>query len=256
MKHKLNIIIAENDPAQAELLTSYLHDLRPDWRVVALPKSASEVLDVLDKHTPHLFFLSLELAGHSSGLDVAREVAQVCPVIFMTHNPAHAVAAFDVGAVDFLLQPIHANRLEQALERAEGLVDTNESANSFDDDESTEPTQGRVGAWARYLQLTNGRKLIWTSTEEVRYVYAEQKYTRVILESTSGLIRRGLLAVHKRLNPADFWQIHRSTVVNAKYIEEVSRDELGRLIVKVKGSNQPLVVSRNKESLFRDDFFR
>ena len=249
MKHNLNVVIAESDPKHAAKIKSLLLDLRPDWSVVAQPVSVSEVLDVLDHYEPHVFFLALNLSGAASGLDVAKEVAHSCPVVLMTDDVAHAQDAFDLGAADFLLKPFAASRFEQALARAENL-------STFSGAEQLGTAEGRpAGLWARYMQLISGNKMLWTRAEDIYYLHAEQKYTRVVQVAGTGLIRLGLQVVVKQLDPADFWQIHRSTVVNAQHIEELRRDDMGRLSVKVKNCPQAFIVSRNKEHLFRDDFF-
>lgn len=245
---KLNIVIAEDDPAQAEAVALMIKSLRPAWRVVATPASASQALDVLHRYQPDIALLDIGLADRRSGLDIAKEVARHCPVIFVTGEPSHALAAFDIGAADYLVKPLRLSRLEQALVRTEQILR----------DSAIRPaseTTGESDGSARYLQMTNGRKLIWTAVKEVRYLQAETGYTRFFLKDTSGLVRHGIQTVALRLDRRDFWQIHRSVIVNARFVEEIERDDIGRLLIRMQGYPKRLLVAKNQERLFRDDFF-
>lgn len=246
---KLNIVIAEDSPVQAEVTAAMVKLLRPNWRVVATAASADETLDVVVRYQPDLVLLDIGLQGPLSGLDIAQEVAKHCALVFITGQPSHALAAFDVGAIDYLVKPMSTSRLEQALVRTEKLLsDSAIRATS----EATEdmPMSGQ----ARYMQLSNGRRLIWTSVGEVRYLQAEIGYTQVFLQDTWGLIRQSLQSVFQRLNHRDFWQIHRGTVINARYVQDIERDDLGRMSVRLQDYTNRLLVAKNLEKLFKDDF--
>ncbi|MES2529819.1 MAG: LytTR family DNA-binding domain-containing protein [Pseudomonadota bacterium] len=246
---KLNIVIAEDDPAQAEAVALMIKSLRPAWRVVATPASASQTLDVLHRYQPDIALLDIGLADTRSGLDIAKEVARHCPIIFVTGEPSHALAAFDIGAADYLVKPLRLSRLEQALLRTEQIL--RDSAIRPPTSDAPGETEGA----ARYLQMTSGRKLIWTAVNEVRYLQAETGYTRFFLKESSGLVRHGIQTVALRLDRRDFWQIHRSVIVNARFVEEIERDDIGRLLIRIQGYPKRLLVAKNQERLFREDFF-
>lgn len=245
---KLNIVIAEDDPAQAEAVALMIKSLRPAWRVVATPASAAQTLDVIHRYQPDIAVLDIGLADARSGLDIAKEVARHCPIIFVTGEPSHALTAFDVGAADYLVKPLRLGRLEQALLRIEQILR----------DSSIQPSassiEGESSGAVRYLQITNGRKLIWTAISEVRYLQTEAGYTRFFLKDSSGLVRHGIQTVAARLDRSDFWQIHRSVIVNARFVEEIERDDIGRLLIRMQGYPKRLLVAKNKERLFKDDF--
>ena len=247
-RRKVRVMIADDDSKHTQGLLHMVMRLRPAWRVVATAATAAEVLHVQDRHEPDLCLLNARLSGTASGLSVAREVSAACPVICLTDDPSHALAAFDEGVADLVLKPVRLARLELALERAERLMGDAQAARS------SELPEGGDGRPPRYVQVMDGSRAIWTRVEEIRCLQAEHKHTRVVLQASSGFIRQGLQFVTKWLDPKDFWQIHRSTVVHTRFIDQVFRDELGRMVVKLQGSPQLHMVSKSKERLFRQDF--
>ncbi|MFZ3117981.1 MAG: LytTR family DNA-binding domain-containing protein [Variovorax sp.] len=248
--NNLSIVIAEDDITQTQALTAMLKAMRPDWRVVAIARTGPDMLDYVERYQPDFALLDIGLPGPQTGLEIAAEIARQCPVVFLTGEAGHAVDAYELGAADYIVKPLSSTRLEKALLRIERILQSrllHHRVFSMGREEG-----GPEGA--RYMQLISGRKLVWAPVSEVRFLQAETGYTRVFLENTSGVIRQGLLTVHQRLNQQEFWQVHRGTVVNARYVEELERDDLGRLSVRIQGYQKPLAVSKNQERLFRDDF--
>ena len=247
--NKVDVVIAEDQPLQAEITAAMIKSLRPAWRVVATVASATKLLDVLDRYQPDLALLDISLADSMSGLDIAAEVGRRCPFIFITGHPDHALAAFDAGAADYVVKPIRSTRMEQALLRFEQIMRDSEVHSAPQSD-----PQSATNGYARYMQLTSGRKHLWTAVGEIRYLQAETGYTQVFLNGYSGHVRHSLQAVSQRLDRRDFWQIHRSTVINARFVQDVERDEIGRLSVRLQDYPNRLLIARNQERLFKDDF--
>jgi DNA-binding LytR/AlgR family response regulator len=246
----LNLVVAEDDPTQLDALTSMIKRLRPNWRIVAAARTGNEALDLVERYQPDFVLLDIGLAGTRSGLDVADEIGRQCPIIFITGELRYAVQAFDLGATDYIVKPLSLERLNKAADRIEHILRNGVFSSPGDPREMGERDTGV----ARYMQLASGQKLIWTAVSEVRYIQAEGGYSRVFLGDTSGLIRQGLLTVYQRLDQQHFWQIHRGTIINADFIEELHRDEMGRLSVRIKGFSRALPVSKNHERHFRGNF--
>ncbi|MDM0030199.1 LytR/AlgR family response regulator transcription factor [Variovorax saccharolyticus] len=246
----LKVVIVEDDLFQMQAVEKIIKDIRPDWRVVASARTGVEALDLVERYQPDFVLLDVGLAGPSSGLDIAEKILLSCPLIFITGEMGHAVEAFELGAADYIVKPISVARLEKAFARIEHVL---RHSVFFKRQPFTSEREPMVES-ARYMQLSNGRKLIWAAVHQIRYLEAEAGYTRVFLDGKSGLIRQGLQTVYQRLDPHEFWQIRRGTVISAKFVEELERDELGRLSVRIAGHPKCLIVSKNQERLFRDDF--
>jgi len=248
--NNLSIVVAEDSVADAEGVALMIKALRPTWRVVAMTRTDSETLDVVERYQPDFVILDIGLAGPKNGIEIGNEVSHQCPVVFVTGELGHAVDAFELGAVDYIVKPLTLARLEKAFLRMEQLLRNSVLVNPA----RTGSERGTGVDNARYMQLARGKKLLWTAVSNVRFLQAESGYTRVYLENSSGLIRQALLTVQQRLDRQEFWQIHRGVVINARFVEELERDDMGRLYVRILGYPKIIPVSKNQEKLFKDEF--
>jgi DNA-binding LytR/AlgR family response regulator len=185
-----------------------------------------------------------------TGLDIARHASGRHHVVFLTAYDQYAVTAFEHGAVDYLMKPITAARLATACERLKARLATAPS-----NLEGLLDTLAKRAAQAKpYLRwinasLANDVKLI--TVDEVCYFQSDAKYTRVVTGDSESLIRKPLKELSSELDPAQFWQIHRSTIVNVNSIAGVSRELSGGLLVKLKNRKETLPVSQQFAHRFR-----
>jgi DNA-binding LytR/AlgR family response regulator len=241
-------VIAEDEVVLRDELRSHLAALWPELAVVGEAGDGFEALRLLDQLAPDLLFLDIQMPG-LSGLEVARQAAGRCHVVFVTAYDVHAVAAFDEGAVDYLLKPYSVERLALAVGRLRRRIGT--SAARLD---GLLGELARVAPERKYLRWINaaqGNELSLIMVDEVLYFEADTKYTRVVLAGKDVLIRRPLKELQDELDPSSFWMIHRSTIVNATAIAGVTRDFRGHLFVKLKARDERLAVSQAHAHLFR-----
>jgi DNA-binding LytR/AlgR family response regulator len=206
-------------------------------------------MQALRAHDPDVLFLDIQMPG-LTGLDIARHASGRHHVVFLTAYDQYAVTAFEHGAVDYLMKPVTAARLATACERLKARLATAPS-----NLEGLLDTLARHAAQARpYLRwinasLANDVKLI--TVDEVCYFQSDTKYTRVVTGDSESLIRKPLKELSSELDPAQFWQIHRSTIVNVNTISAVSRELSGGLLVKLKNREETLPVSQQFAHRFR-----
>jgi DNA-binding LytR/AlgR family response regulator len=183
-----------------------------------------------------------------TGLEVARQTQGLCHVVFVTAYDEHAIAAFEQGAVDYVLKPYENTRLALSIRRVQqrlagppaplgGLL--RELAHA-----APKPQ------YLRWINAAQGRDIRLVTVDEICYFQADTKYTRVVTAGSEMLIRRSLKDLQERLDPITFWPIHRSTIVNANAIAGVSRDFRGRVSVRLKERSEKLAVSEAHEHLF------
>jgi DNA-binding LytR/AlgR family response regulator len=241
-------IIAEDEPALADELCERLRRLWPELTICAVARDGIEALQHVEAHDADVLFLDIQMPG-ASGLEVARIGASRCHVVFVTAFDQYAVEAFEQGAVDYVMKPISDARLFATVKRVrERLHEAPANAAPL-----LEHLANREASpqYLRWINASLGAEIRIVTAEEVCYFRAEDKYTIVVTEKDEALVRRPLKDLVVRLDPSLFWQIHRSTVVNANAIAGVTRDFRGHLKVRLKQRPEMLAVAESYNYLFR-----
>lgn len=239
---KPSAVIAEDEPVLRAQLATLLHAVWPELAIVASAEDGHQALQALEQHAPDILFLDIQMPG-PTGLEVARRASGRCHVVFVTAYDHYAVAAFDEGAVDYVMKPLSLERLETACGRVrqrlsfapahlEALIDT------------IARRAVRTQPFLRWINASLGDEVKLITVDEICYFRSDTKYTRVVTSADESLIRKPLKELLEELDPALFWQIHRSTIVNVNAIAAVSRDFSGRVILKLKRCKDTLSVSQ------------
>ena len=241
-------LIAEDEAVLRDELRAHLAVLWPELRIVGGASNGLEALQLLDRLTPDVIFLDIEMPG-MTGLEVARQIAGRCHVVFVTAYNVHAVAAFEQGAVDYVLKPYTIERLSVAVSRVRQRIGTDPVSIDHLLRELARAVPARKHL--RWINASKGQDVALITVDEVLYFQSDTKYTRVVTATGESLIRTPLKELQDELDPAYFWPIHRSTIVNANAIAGVTRDFRGRVLVKLKSRNETLPVSDAHTHLFR-----
>jgi DNA-binding LytR/AlgR family response regulator len=240
---KVTALVADDEPNLAQDLARRLTNLWTGLEIVAIAFNGIQAVAELNRLKPHYAFLDIRMPG-LSGLEAAR-AATGTRVVFVTAYDEYAVAAFDAAAADYLLKPVSDARLAQCVARLQRDV-----APSID----LKMIASLVGAQREYLSwltagLANTTRLI--AAKSVLYFQSTEKYTEVVTAHERHLIRTPLKDLLESLDPRDFAQIHRRTIVNLAAIERLERDVLGRCLVHLKDHADVLPVSRTFAGRFR-----
>ena len=245
-------VIAEDEATLRGQLVEQLGQLWPELVIVGEAADGVQALRLLDEHRPDVMFLDIQMPG-ATGLEVARQASGRCHVVFVTAYDQHAVAAFDQGAIDYVLKPVSAARLFTAVSRLKQRLGTPPSridaALGGLTGAATLPASTKQ--YLRWINASVGQSLKLITVDEVNYFQADNKYTRVVTIEGEALIRKPLKELVDELDPNQFWQIHRSTLVNATSIAGVTRDFRGRMLVKLKSRPETLLVSDSYTHRFR-----
>lgn len=252
-------VVAEDEAALRGELVEQLGKLWPELSIVGEAADGLEALRLLDRHQPDVLFLDIEMPG-ATGIDVARQVNGRAHVVFVTAYDQYAVAAFDQGAVDYLLKPLAGARLFTAISRLKarlgqgqppaqlgGVLDQLGQRPSV----TASATPSAARAPLRWINASVGQTLRLITVDEVLFFQSDNKYTRLGLKDGEALIRKPLKELIDELDPQQFWQIHRSTLVNVNAIASVSRDFRGRMQIKLKHGSEMLLVAESCAHLFR-----
>ncbi len=242
-------LIAEDEPLLVEELTDALGRLWPELTVVARARDGIDAVRLVDEHAPDVVFLDIQMPG-MTGLDVAKQLGQRTHVVFVTAFDQHAVTAFEHGAVDYVLKPVNIPRLAMAVSRVkERLGRAPNDISGVLRDLAAQRGDGR--SYLRWVNASVGQTIKLITVEEICYFKADNKYTLVMTPTAESLIKKPIKELCDELDPAQFWQIHRSTLVNMAHVTAVTRDIRGQLQVKLKHRNESLPVSESYTHLFR-----
>lgn len=245
----LTAVIAEDEPVLRAELREMLAKVWPELAIRAEAQDGFEALQALAAHAPDVLFLDIEMPG-MSGLEVARQASGKCHVAFVTAYDKYAVAAFEQGAVDYVMKPFSPARLATTVAR---LKEKAASAPASLDNLLTALASARREGrdYLRWITASQGNDLRLITVEEICYFEADNKYTLVVTAQQQSLIRRPIKELIDELDPKVFWQIHRGTIVNVNAIAGVTHDIGGHLRVKLKGRSETLAVSEPYRHLFK-----
>lgn len=223
---------------------------------MATAENGVEALRLADEVRPDIVFLDIQMPG-LTGLDVAARLAsnEHGPhIVFVTAYDHHAVAAFEHAACDYLLKPVTAARLVRTVARLRAAMQARPAGEAA----ALRALLGQLGVAAvpkpaplQWIRAAHGKETRLIPIDEVVYFQSNDKYTSVFTADGESLIRTPMRELRDSLDEQRFWQIHRSVIVAARAIEATHTDFRGRLMVKLKGRSEQLVVSRNYTDQFR-----
>jgi DNA-binding LytR/AlgR family response regulator len=248
-------VVAEDEETLRHELVEQLGKLWPELSVVAEASDGVQALRLLDQHQPDVLFLDIQMPG-ATGLDVARQVGGRSHVVFVTAYDQYAVAAFDQGAVDYVLKPLASARLFTAISRVKQRLggpgaEYAQHVGQALDQLSARGAPNAPRGFLRWINASVGQTLKLITVDEVLYFQSDNKYTRVATREGEALIRKPLKELVEELDPEQFWQVHRSTLVNAMAVSAVTRDFRGRMQLKLKERSEMLLVAESYAHLFR-----
>ncbi|PMQ15813.1 LytTR family DNA-binding domain-containing protein [Janthinobacterium sp. AD80] len=282
-------LIAEDEPILAAALAHALRRLWPALDIVATCANGVEALQQGLALRPDILFLDIKMPG-KTGLEAAEELAEQWPdaqpfpqIVFVTAYDEYALAAFEHAAADYVLKPVNDARLGKTVERLQqrlqaapasasapaqalppiaapiakaGQVQSLAGRSVASDDNLVRlltQLQAMVPPAPRLqmIRAAVGNSVRMIALADVVYFEALDKYINVVCRDSEALIRTSLKELLPQLDPQQFWQIHRGTIVNASAIASAVRDEAGKLTLTLRQHPAQLRVSPLYAPLFR-----
>lgn len=251
---KATALIADDEPHLARALATELARQWPELQLLHVARNGVEAAERIAALSPDVAFLDIRMPG-LSGLEVAQGIEGATRVVFVTAYDEHAVSAFEHEAIDYLLKPLRPERLAATVQRvkkalagpaAEGAPLLAALQRLLPAPAST-PAPERL----RWVRASHGELTHQIAVADVLFFRADDKYTCVQTAERELLIRTPIAELVQQLDPAEFVQAHRSTIVNLRHLAGTRRDEASRLFLRVKGHDRELPVSRAYVHLFR-----
>jgi DNA-binding LytR/AlgR family response regulator len=264
-------LIAEDEPLLAANLKAALLRLWPDLQIAAVVTHGAAAFEQTLALRPDVVFLDIRMPG-LSGLEVAESLTEdwsegpLPLVVFVTAYDQYALEAFEHAAIDYVLKPVEIERLGVTVGRLQSALTARGKTTASDLPKELVAALGALrnvshtgsqeaatlaAPRLRVLQASLGTAIHMVPVADVLYFEAGDKYVKVVTASREYLIRMPLRQLLTQLDPNEFWQIHRSTVVRADAIATAVRRETGKVELTLRGHPAKLIASRLYAHLFR-----
>jgi two-component system, LytTR family, response regulator len=231
----MKAMIIDDEPLARRELRRLLLEF-PWVEIVGEAGEVTEAVSKIETLSPGLLFLDIQMPG-GSGFDLLAKLEHVPQVIFTTAHSEHAVRAFEVNALDYLLKPVEPERLAAALARIkrDGGVET-----------------PPAGAPLEQLFVRDGPRCWFIPLREVRLLSAEGNYVRLLWGKLQPLLGRPLSLLEQRLEPRYFFRANRSQIIHLGFIKSVEVGVNGRLHVQLRDGGPEVEISRRQARRFRE----
>ncbi|MBR9786935.1 MAG: response regulator transcription factor [Vibrionaceae bacterium] len=261
MKTGITAIIADDEPLLRRHLDKSLAEVWPELEVIEKVADGEQAWDAIQQNQPDIAFLDIRMPV-LDGVTLAQKINRMVNpplIVFVTAYDNYAIKAFEQNAADYLLKPISDDRLQTTCERVQDRLtslvqdNSNMQMNSLLE-QLQQLSAPQTPQYLQWIKATQGEDIHLIATSDVLYFKAEEKYVSVYALQGQGtvveyLIRTSLKELIQQLNPDQFWQVHRSTVVQVCRINKVNKDFSGRMFVHI--GDTKLAVSRASQSLFK-----
>lgn len=238
------LIIDDERLARAELTD--LLKTHKEIEVVGNAKNGEEALDKIKSLKPDVLFLDIEMPG-LNGFDVLKQIDVAPLIIFVSAHENHALDAFEVNAVDYLLKPVNPSRLDEAVKK---LVE------AFDEDdfkgESSFSRKDKVLSLEDRILIKDNENLHFPKLKEIRLIESIGNYSKIYFNDTNVSILKSLNYLESRLDPEIFFRANRKIILNTEYISSISNWFNGALFIKTT-NNEEIQVSRRQAIKFREE---
>jgi two-component system LytT family response regulator len=229
----MKVIIVDDEPPARREMRRLLVEI-PWMEIVGEAGSAAEAEALIEELHPQLIFLDIQMPG-GSGFDLLSRLEHVPQVVFTTAHDEHAVHAFEVNALDYLLKPIDPRRLASTLDRVRSAA--------------ARPA-ARGGSVLEQLFVRDGSRCWFVPLREVQLLTSEGNYVRLSWGNIKPLLARNLAAIEQRLDPAQFFRANRRQIINLRFVENIEAGVNGRLHAQLRDGPE-VEISRRQARLFK-----
>ena len=254
----MRVVVVDDEQLAREELCFQLEQLGTE-EVVAQAGNGLEAIAAVERHEPDLVFLDIQMPG-LTGFEVARRLLQrddeSPALIFVTAFDQHAIEAFEVNAVDYLLKPVDASRLEQALQRARRRLSSERAGRAPLNDQLERIVKMMSGRQIRRDQVAVkvGERFMLVQAEDIIYASLADESINIVTGHVAGSSNyRTLDDLQARLDPDVFWRVHRSHLVNINKIKEIVPWFSRNYILRMKDAKATEIpVSRSQTKRLRE----
>lgn len=243
-------IIADDEDALRAYLKDRLSALWPELTITGEARDGEAALKLIRDTGPDIAFLDIQMPG-LSGIEVAKEAAGICLFVFVTAHDRYAIAAFESEAIDYLLKPVTDGRLSKTIQRLQERL----ASETVPDLSGLFQRMSRSSASSpghlQWIKAQHRESIRLIPVADIYYFKSTDKYTSLRTKDGEFLIRKTIKELEDELDPAQFWRVHRASIVNVKAIHTVDRSFAGSLTITFKDIKDHVIVSRAYSHLFK-----
>jgi len=239
------VLICEDEPLARETLRDFIAG-RPELLLVGEASDGVQALKLIRALAPDLVFMDIQMP-EMTGLEVVRQLDELPAIVFTTAYDQHAVTAFELNAVDYLLKPFSRDRFDLAVQR---VLEEAPAAREATEQALATPRSGP----ARYLErmLVRDRGQIFPlAAADIEYLKSDAKYTMLSARGSTYYVRIPLTEIEPRLDPARFMRVHRNAIINLDFVASMKPDEQSQLEIHMRDGSK-LLANREASRVLRD----
>ncbi|WP_139159048.1 LytR/AlgR family response regulator transcription factor [Vibrio sonorensis] len=253
---RVTAIIADDEPLLRHHLNKQLADAWPELEVVGLAGNGGQALAMITCEEPDIAFLDIRMP-ELDGMSLATELQKLPNpplIVFITAFDEYAVKAFENNAIDYLLKPLSDKRLDACIAKIKSRLDQTEENTDLGKllETLNQVNSSKAPEYLKWIRVSKGDDILLVSVDDVLYFKAEDKYVSLFKSGIHGkeefLLRTSLKDLMTQLDPEQFWQIHRSTLVNVSAISKVKKELTGKMSLII--GEEKLPISRAMQSKF------
>ena len=262
----LRVLIVDDEPLGRKRLADLMRKER-GVEIVGMVGDGASAVQAIRSSSPDLVFLDIQMSG-MSGLDVVRAVgpSDMPATVFVTAYDKHALEAFDLAAIDYLVKPFDDERFAQAFRRARRIARLEETSRLRDKllavlqerDDRSHPAETRTsaapgaGPGRRYLErisVESRGKLRFIPVSDIDYILASGPYAELVVSGRKHLIREAMQNLESQLDPARFFRVHRSAIVQLDRVDALLKAPGGDCELQLRNGVKIKVARSRREAL-------
>lgn len=250
----IRALIVDDEQLARKRMRSML-DSRSDLQVLAECVNGKEAATAIKQLKPDLVFLDIQMP-ELDGFELIQSLdpSELPFIVFVTAFSEHAIQAFEINALDYLLKPFDVDRLTKSVERAKQQIHLGQSSDAdFDQRMINVIDELKSSAYVERLALKSDGRVHLVPTDDIVWIEAAGNYVRIHLQSRQFLLRETMKSLEHRIDPTKFIRIHRSTIVNLKYVQSLEPTFHGDYQVMLTDGNS-LPLSRKYRAIMRERF--
>jgi two-component system LytT family response regulator len=253
---RFKTLIAEDEPLAREGLADWVQAM-PQLELVASVGDGVSALQAIRAQRPDLVLMDIQMPG-LTGLQVLRALADETPrrlpaVIFTTAYDEHALTAFELHAVDYLLKPFAHERFSEAVAHALHDAADSDGLPALEAAEhAAQPGAPLSTAPLTRVLVRDMGKIIPLHVDAIEYLRSDTKYTALVSKGRSHLVRLPIVSFEQRLDPSRFLKVNRSCIVNLDFVEAMTPDDSSQFIVQMRDGTR-VTASRDVSKQLRAD---